>query len=72
MLLIENLSKTNENSIEELIYTAITRARKNLIIIDISSNKQFKQFFCDNNFQISIEESFLDYMTKHIVESPDF
>ena len=45
MLLIQNLSKTNENSIEELIYTAITRARKNLIIIDISSNKQFKQFF---------------------------
>lgn len=72
MLLIENLSKTNENSIEELIYTAITRARKNLIIIDISSNKQFKQFFYDNNFQISIEESFLDYMTKHIVENPNF
>lgn len=72
IVLIENLSKTNENSIEELIYTAITRARKNLIIIDISSNKQFKQFFYDNNFRISIEESFLDYMTKHIVESPDF
>lgn len=45
MLLIENLSKTNENSIEELIYTAITQARKNSLIIDISSNKQFKQFF---------------------------
>lgn len=36
MLLIENLTKTNENSIEELIYTVITRTRKNLIIIDIS------------------------------------
>lgn len=36
MLLIENLSKTNENSIEELIYTVITQTRKNLIIIDIS------------------------------------
>lgn len=46
LFLILDYSEKNQN-IDELIYTAITRCKRNLIIIDLNNNK-YSQFFKNN------------------------